>query len=111
MKKFNFKLTIALVSLFVSVILLVFANMAKECIGFACFFMAVSCITFALNRKEKIDTTIRLTNEDLENEEDDEVVYQVQLEKKKYLKSARRIQFSLYLCAVLLVIVGIFALI
>ncbi len=111
MKKFNIKLTIALVSLFIGVVFLAFVGINIKFLSPACFLSAFSCIFFGLNRADIMNETIRLTDQDLNNEDNEEIVAQVQLEKKRYLKKSKKALTTFYLCAGLLVVVAILVLI
>ncbi len=111
--KFNLKLTICLVSLFVGFVLLIVGNQNKYCQSFGFFFLAVGIIFFAIDRTNKIDKKCIEIDKliDKESELDDEKLIDVNAEFSTLYKQKKRINIVSYLCAILFAIVGIFVLI
>ena len=110
MKKFNIKLTISLVSFFISLILFVFSDKQLVCIGIACWLLAFALVFFALSRSEGANKLLKNIDEEIENsnqDEDDDA--DLKLTKNKIVKNMKRTTFTMYFCASLLVIVGFFA--
>ena len=112
MKKVDFKLVGIFASLAVSIILLICSKWAKVCILLACVFMAISIVLLAIFRQSQWQKTIIATEKDLEENgvDDDEYAEIVKLQKKLDRKQ-KHLQFTLYLCAFLIVIAGIFSVI
>lgn len=112
MKKLNLRLTASLVSFVVSLIFLVCISYSKVCIFFACLFMAFCLVLFTLYRHEQFQKTLQATEEDLnENPAEDDEIEEIEKLKKKLTKKNRRIDFAFYICAFLLLVAGVLALI
>lgn len=112
MKKVDLKLAGIFASLTVSIILLICSKWAKVCILFACIFMAISIVLLALFRQSQWQKTLIATEQDLAENgiDDDEYAELVKLQKKLDRKQ-KSLQFTLYLCAFLIVVAGIFSVI
>lgn len=113
MKKFNKKLTLAVVSLFVGLILVALGQISKLFIMFGCFSLAVAFVLLAFFDQGRVAKTISATNEDVGGDStitDDEFV-QVEIAKQKFLKQHKKLQTSLFVGAVLMIILGFCALI
>ena len=106
--KFNYKLTISLVSLFVSFLLIILGNKNNYCLSFGFILMGVGIAFYALYKSEKFDDTIVEINNDIEqtDQEDTFSLNQLNKEKKKFISQRKRVNFVFYLCACLLVVVG-----
>ena len=111
--KFNIKLTICLVSLFVGFILLIVGNQNKYCQSFGFFFLSVGIVFFAIDRTNKIDKRRIEIDKILDNEKelDDEQLLEINAEFSKLYKQRKRVKIVSYLSAILFIIVGIFVLI
>ena len=107
-KNFNFKLTASLVSLFISFLLIVIGNKSKYCLSFGFILMSVALVFYILNRNENIDNAlIEITNEIEESDiQDAYTLNELYKEKTKLIKQKRRTNFTFYLCAFLLLVVG-----
>ena len=106
MKKFNIKLTSSLVGLFVSLILIILANKVKVCFSFGLMLLGFSLSLFALYKTETFNETLKVVEEEL-NEEDDPTIQRDYLNFiKKRRREKRRVEFLFYLAATLLVVVG-----
>ena len=93
-KKFDFKLTACLVSLFIGVILLVFSDGKTALISCGLVLMAVSLFFFAKIKSKKMENILILTeieiDEELEKENpDQELLSEVYAEIRKFRKQAR----------------------
>ena len=106
--KFNYKLTISLVSLFVSFLLIILGNKNRYCLSFGFILMGVAIAFYAIYKTEKFnETIIEISNEIEEtNEEDTFSLTQLNKERKRFVSQKKRFNFVFYLCAFLLVIVG-----
>lgn len=112
MKKINFKLVGATASFVVSLIFLLCSKLSKFCILFACIFLAVSLVVFALFRQENVKKTLIATQQDLEeNPATDEEYAEIQNQAKKMVKKSKWLDFAFYTCAFLVIVVGICAVI
>ncbi len=113
MKKFNTKLTIALVSLFIGLILVAFGQVSKLFIMFGCFCVSVSFVLWALDRQDKVNKTLAATDEDVNSDSTitEEEMFEVEVAKQKLIKQNRKLQASLFIGAVLMIILGFCALI
>lgn len=111
--KFNIKLTICLVSLFIGFVLLVVGNQNMYCQSFGFFSLAVGIISFAIDRTNKIDKRRIEIDKILDNEKelDDEQLLEINAEFSKLYKQRKRVKIVSYLSAILFIIVGIFVLI
>ena len=107
-KKFNYKLTISLVSLFISLLLLILGNKNNYCLSFGFILMGVAIAFYAFQKSEKFDETLVEIDNDIQeiDEKDTFSILQLQKEKKKFIKQKKRFNFVFYLCAILLVVVG-----
>ena len=111
--KFNLKLTICLVSLFVGFILLIVGNQNKYCQSFGFFFLSVGIVFFAIDRTDKIVKRQMEIDKilDKENELNDEQSIEINAEFSTLYKQKKRINIVSDICAILFIIVGIFVLI
>ena len=106
--KFNLKLTISLVSLFVSLLLIIIGNKNNYCLSFGFILMGVAIAFYAMFKTEKFNETLLEINNDIEelDKEDEFELKQLNRERKRFTAQKRRFNFTFYLCAFLLVIVG-----
>lgn len=112
MKNVNLKLVGAFASLIASLIFLVCSKFSKVCVLFACIFMAICLVLMAIFKQEQWQKTLKATDEDLaENSVEDDELLEIEKLKKKYSKKQKRMQVVLYVCAFLLVIAGIWAIV
>lgn len=111
MKKFNFKIASCIATAIISVIFLFCSQYSKYCTLFACLFMAVCLVCFALYRQEQTNKTITATDRDLIEDPIEDVDELVEVEKLKsqIIKKTRRLNFAFYVCAFMLVVVGVIA--
>jgi len=107
-KNFNYKLTISLVSLFISLLLIILGNKNNYCLSFGFILMGVAIAFYALFKTEKLDSALIEVNNDIQNasNEDTFVLQQLAKEQRKLIKMKKRLGFVFYSCATLLVIVG-----
>lgn len=111
-KKFDFKLTACLVSLFIGVLLLAFSYGKTALISSGLILMAVSLFFFAKIRANKLENVLQLTeieiDEELEKEEPDQnLLSDVYAEVRKVKKQKKSISFTFNLCSVLMVVVAL----
>ncbi|MBQ8615611.1 MAG: hypothetical protein IJ415_03495 [Clostridia bacterium] len=119
-KKFNFKLTAFLVSLFVSLLIIILGNKNPYCLCFGFILMAISMVLYVLYNNEKTETTIEQINleidqmgefdeiEDIESDERIYIVQQLYIRQGKLLKRKKSISIMFYLFAGLLVVLAVF---
>ncbi len=111
--KFNLKLTIVLVSLFVGFLLLIFGNQNKYCQSFGFIFLAIGIIFLAVDRTKQIDKLrIKIDNQLNSDEDlDDESLLDLNNESNRLYKQKMRINIASYSCATLFILAGLFILI
>lgn len=107
-KNFNLKLTISLVSLFISFLLIVIGNKNEYCLSFGFILMGISLALFAISRGETLDKIIIDINNEIEETDiqDAYTLNELYKERKKLKKQKNSMNFSFYLCAFLMVVVG-----
>ncbi len=94
MKKFNFKLAISLVSLFISIVLILLSKYSKYCFSFAMIFLAVALVLFVADKVAIIGERINQANSYLESDDfNADEIYEVSSQAKKLAK--QRISFIL----------------
>ncbi len=113
MKKWNWKLTLCLVSLFVSLILIIFGNSNKYCLAVGLICLGVSIGLYAFYRLKIYDDNIKDVTEELTNADidDEEIIIGFREELKKLKKERLSLRLSFFICAILLVILGIISLV
>ena len=90
MKKFNFKLTIILVSLFISMVLCGLSNINKYCLFFGLIMLGITSILFAWYKYEDVKKREDEANSVMEEVDPDDYVdiaKPIRKEKKKLLSS------------------------
>ena len=108
-KKFNYKLTISLVSLFISLLILIFFNQNKFGLFFGFLFLGASLLLYGYFRASLLNETINKTNQELEETEyvEDGAVDEV-LKELKHVKSLKRsTQITFYLAGGLIIVFSI----
>lgn len=121
--KFNFKLTAFLVSLFLSLIVLILGNKNPYCLSFGFIFLGISAVLFVFYTNEKTQQYIAEVDKEIDkydqefdklNEDNEEiqmerayVMQQLYLSQNKLMKRKRKITIVFYLCAALLIVLGI----
>lgn len=123
--KFNFKLTIFLVSLFVGLLLLILGNANKYCLSFGFIVSGLSLELFVWYYLEKLEQysndintqideieaeEIEFDDEELEELKEEETVYalkQLYIAQKKIKKKKRSVKILFTLCGALLAIIGV----
>ena len=109
--KLNSKLTLSLVSLFISLILVIVGNKNNICLSFGFMLMGASLALYAMHQTDKInDALVEISNEIEEAGNDEFAIKQLYKESSFLNKKRRRLNFVFYLAATLLMFVG-FALI
>ena len=106
--KFNYKLTISLVSLFISLLLIILGNKNNYCLSFGFIIMGLAIAFYAMYKTDKFNEVILEINNEIDesDKEDNYTITQLKKEKTKFIKQKKRFMFVFYLCAVLLVVVG-----
>ena len=118
--KFNLKLTVFLVSLFIGLLLLILGNKNIYCLSFGLIIVGLSFVVFVLYFNSKAKETyaeiekqiedIDNAEEELEEDEDnDELFYyknDLYTQKRKLLKKQKSLNIILYLGALAFVVVG-----
>lgn len=109
-KNFNLKLTLALVSLFVSLILIVVGNKNNYCLSFGFILMGVALALYTMSKSEELDKYLIEIKNAMEETDPQETFTLNQLEKdrKKINKQKASLNSVFYITAVLLVIVGFY---
>ena len=123
--KFDFKLTAFLVSLFLSLIVLILGNKNDYCLSFGFILLGISAVLFVFYTNSKTQQDIQEIDKEIEKydeeydlfEESDElieerayVMQQLYLSQNKLMKRKRKVSITFYLCAALLIILGIIGL-
>ena len=108
-KKFNYKLTLSLVSLFISLLILIFFNQNKFGLFFGFLFLGASLLLYGYFRASLLNETINKTNQELEETEDveDGVVDEVLNELKHVKRLKRSTQITFYLAGGLIIVFSI----
>lgn len=107
-KKFNFKLTAFLVSLFVSLLLLVLGNKNAYCLSLGLILLGLSLGIYAYSKVQSINFAIKELEMELQ-EVDFENVYLIKTITKyqKKLKRQRNLtSVMFYSCAIVLMVLG-----
>ena len=111
MKKVNFKVVGAVACFIISIIFLFCSKLSKYCTFFACLFMVLCLVLYALFRQEQVNKTLKETDLDLEeNPTDEDELVEIEKLKKKLIKKSRRLNFTFYTCAFLLAVFGVVSL-
>ncbi len=110
-KKFDFKLTACLVSLFIGLGLLIFFSKVKAVFFISLLLIALSVFFFAKIRVAKINNILQLTEKEIEEEleQDDSdmlLVAEVYKDMDKLKKQKRSMNITFNLFSILLVIVA-----
>ena len=108
-KEFRLKLTLCLVSLFISLLLVILGNKNNYCLSFGFILLGISIALLAMDRSDLIDNAIIEINNEINEVPSDNTFEQKVLskEKAKLIKKKQKLNFTFYLCAILLVAVGI----
>ncbi len=116
--KFNLKLTVFLVSLFVALLLVILGNKNTYCLSFGFITLGISLGLFIWYSNEKYETMLTNINsdidevdvsEEIEEEEKTYILQQLYIKQKKIKKTKQRIIICFALCAVSLIVLGIVA--
>ncbi len=109
--KFNFKLTLAAVSLFISLILLVLGNKTKVCLFLGLFLLGVTLIFFAHTRVQDMKLVERKTEEEIDEEEnvDVDVLNETYKELSRLRRTKIKTRIVFYTAGALLIIFSFFA--
>lgn len=105
--KFNLKLTLSLVSLFISLILVIVGNKNKYCLSFGFILMGIAIALYAMYQTDRINKALIDVNNEIEESANNEFTVKQLYKEVAFLnKKRRRLNFVFYLCASLLVLVG-----
>lgn len=120
--KFNFKLTAFLVSLFLSLIILILGNKNQYCLCFGFILLGLSAALFVYYNNDKTTQTIEEINKEVDEldeefaqfEDNEEIqeerayaLQQLYLRQNRLMKRKRKVSVTFYLCAGLLILLGI----
>ena len=91
-----------------SLLLIIIGNKNNYCLSFGFILMGVAIAFYAIYKTEKFNQTLLEIDNEMEElgEEDEFELKQLNRERKKFTAQKRRFNFTFYLCAFLLVIVG-----
>ena len=115
--KFNFKLIIAMLSLFSSLILVILGSKNNYCLSFGFMLLGISIELFMIYLNEKYkNELIKLaeeidevdTSEDLDEEEKVYILQQLYLRQKHITKKNKRTNFVFATCGALMILLGVF---
>ena len=115
-KNFSLKLTIFLVSLFISLLILILGNKNQYCLSFGFICLGFSIASYVFYNDEKTTKEIALIEQQLEELDEDETIeeeekdfieQQLYLRENKLLKNKKKVTIVFYLSAVLLVFLGL----
>ena len=108
-KKFNYKLTLSLVSLFISLLILIFFNQNKFGLFFGFLFLGASLLLYGYFRASLLNETVNKTNQELEETEyvEDGAVDEVLKELKHVKRLKRSTQITFYLAGGLIIVFSI----
>lgn len=119
-KNFNFKLTIFLVGLFVSLIVLILGNKNSYCLSFGFVLLGVTVALYVWYNNEKMDNAISEINQqideineeaDIEEEEHAYIVRQLLISQNNLIKKKKKVAIVFYTCGILLALLGFIAII
>ena len=114
--KFNFKLIIALLSLFLSLILVILGSKNKYCLSFGFIVLGVSIELFMIHlntkyKKELIELAEEIDEVDISGElEEEEKVYilqQLYLRQKQITRKNKRTNLVFTTCGALMALLGV----
>ena len=126
-KKFNFKLTALLVSLFLSLIIMVLGNKNQYCLSFGFIMLGFCSALFVNYNNEKTSQAIQEIDQEIDeldfengvdidgdgeedvvaDEEKAYVLQQLCLQQSNLIKRKKKVSIIFYLCAAMLVLLGI----
>lgn len=110
--KFNAKLTIALVSLFIGLLLIILGNKNKYCLSLGCLFFAGSLWLLCNERVISVKNEITAIDERVDEDDIEEEEYTILVNSKiKLTKGIKKTKLTFYTFAVLLAITAILVLI
>ncbi len=109
MKKLNIKLTVCLVSLFISVILLIIGSIFKNnyCLCFGLIFASLSIIAYSYNEFEKLKVQEKLLKEELAQDTTGQFYFEINQNLKAVKKQRKTIIWGGFAFSVLLIVLGI----
>lgn len=118
-KEFNFKLTMFLVSLFVSLTILILGNKNKYCFCFGFILLGISLAFYVWFNNDKTEKLVKQIDEEMEKVPDDEsldeeervyVFKELGKRQAKLSKQRKKTSFVFYLSAGLLILLAILTL-
>lgn len=104
--KINFKLTAVLVSLFIGFLLIVLGNKNKYCLSFGFVVLGFAIGMYATFKRKDLDDAINNTNAQIDEEEEQVVIYELNKHKKNLKKQKNFGCLMFFLCAALLIVLG-----
>lgn len=107
-QKFNLKLTLVAVSLFVSLLLLAFSGKHKVCLFLGLLFLGLNLFAFAFIKVQQINEVLKKTDTELEEYEgeDDALLDEVYKQIRKLKSTRRKTQIVFYITSILLVVMA-----
>ena len=108
--RLDYKLTLSLVSLFVSAILLVIGGILKNgfCLCFGLCFSALAMIFFSINQYAKINETLQFLQQELQSDElPDGAFYEYTAQIKAVKKQRKQVIWGGFAFSIVLIILGI----
>lgn len=107
--KFNLKLTLLLVSLFIGLLIIILGNKNRYCLFFGFLLIACTLPFFAKMQTDKINKVLQATQKEIEQEQpEQEVLNAVYSEMSKLRKQKKSTTISFNVFAVLLAFVSFF---
>ena len=109
MKRLDYKLTLCLVSLFISIILLILGSVLKNnhCLCFGLIFLSVAVILFSVKRCSDFEEKSRLVDMEMQEEQNDNMLFEMQYFKKGLKKQKRVAIFGGFGFALILIVLAI----
>lgn len=109
MKKLNLKLTLILVSLFISLILLILGGSLKNnfCLCFGMIFLSLALVVFLVGEMQKLSDMQRQMQLEAESVETEEEYLQLKLAQKEMKKQKKMLIFGGFAFAIILFVLGI----
>ncbi len=109
MKRLDYKLTLCLVSLFISIILLIIGSALKNnhCLCFGLIFLSVALILFSVKRFAEFDEKSRAIDREMQEEQNDDMLFEMRHYRKGLKKQKRVVIFGGFGFALILIVLAI----
>ena len=109
--RFDLKLTISMVSLFIGLLLVILGNQNKYCLSFGIIFIGLAVILFCIYKTAGLNRNISELDLVIDETDDIDILNELSKERLKKNRQKIKMQISFYLFGALLIIVGFCALI